>query len=65
MTDKHVITLEVDRSRMFDAVAAVGDGGQSVGTCLAGVLLGGPDFFDAVKLAAYGVSILPNQEPAA
>ncbi len=54
------ITFEVDQSKMFDAIVTAGDSGQSVGLCLAGVLLGGRcDIFDAVKLSVYGVTTSP------
>lgn len=61
---KQIISFEVDQGMLFDGISATGDGGQSVGARLATVLLGGGvDFFDAVGLAYYGISILPPATP--
>lgn len=57
----HTVTLQVDRNALFDAISAVGDGGQAVGMRLAGVLLAGePDFFDTLGLLTYGIEVLPG-----
>ena len=52
-------TFEVDREKMFDMVAAVGDGGSTIGLRIAGVLLAGqPDWRDVVGLTYYGVTFI-------
>ena len=64
MGEKRTIALEVDRSELFDAVAKVGDGGQSLGNRLLGVLLGCDSFAAQVGLAYYGITIAePNPTP--
>lgn len=64
MADLHRITIEVDRSQMFEVAAKVGDGGRAVGERLAGVLLGGADFASLIGLGVYGISIVSEEKVA-
>lgn len=57
---KHTITLEVDGSAMFDAIAAMHDHSCSqLGFALSSILMTGEQSgMDAVRLAVFGVSVL-------
>lgn len=57
MGDAHRITLDVDRSTLFDTIAKVGDGGEAVGQRLASILLGDDSMSTAIGLAVYGITI--------
>ena len=58
MADKHRIIIDVDRSQLFDSVAAVGDGGASVGLRLASTLRGDSSMATQVGLAVYGIDVI-------
>lgn len=54
----HSVTFTFDPDKLFDMVAAVGDGGTTLGQRLAGALLtgGSVDVFEAIGLEIYSVS---------
>ncbi|MGW5957067.1 DUF3850 domain-containing protein [Methylorubrum thiocyanatum] len=55
------ITLTFDQGELFDAVAKVGDGGETLGRRIVGVMLTGgrSNFREDVGLAYYGVTVAP------
>lgn len=59
MNDSHVVTFTVDRSRLFDALQAMGGDTGPLGTRLVSALLGDGGMINAIGLAAYGIEIAP------
>ena len=63
MSEKVKVTFEYSPSDLFDTIVKVGDNGANLGTRIVGVFLqsGQPDFFDAVGMLFYSVSVVPTE----
>ena len=56
------VTFEVDKMKLFDLVAQVGDGGADLGLRLVSVLLAGGDWRDAIGMEIYGVRVAERSD---